>query len=121
VRPQGVQLPAHPSVVLTASVSWSVEVVERSCNVRIAASFRHCITQIDDFELVHDEPLASEFPKRERDGSRNSAAGSALREGAIRSGREAIVAPGCPSTSAILMFYRANFPLELRQVARISR
>jgi len=35
-----------------------------------------------------------------------------LCERAPYSGREAIVASGCPSTSAILMFYGADFPSE---------
>jgi hypothetical protein len=65
------------------------------------------------------DPLQVSFPRERKDGNRGSAAGSALREGAHGRAGEAIVAAGCPSTSAILMFYRADFPSE-PAVGRIS-
>ena len=54
-------------------------------------------------------PLQVSLPRERKDGNGDSAAVSALREGSHGPADEAIMAVGCPSTSAILMFYRADF------------
>lgn len=56
-------------------------------------------------------PLQVSFPRERKDGSWDSAA-IQLCEKVPWSGREAIVAPSYPSTSAILMFYAQIFPSE---------
>ena len=46
-----------PSVGLTARVSRTVQAVDAHSRHRRAPCLHHCITQIDDFELLHDRPL----------------------------------------------------------------
>ena len=113
VRPQGVQLPAHPSVGSTVPVSWTIKVVVLRCEHLIASCLYHCIAQIDDFELFHDQPLASEFPKRTQDGNRGSAAGSAFARGRpmVRPVKPSWL-PAAPRLAQSVLFYRADFPSE---------
>ena len=66
VRPQGCAVACTPPPLgLTAYVSWAEQAVYSRSLSRSAPCLGHCIAQIDDFELLrHDQPLASEFPKR---------------------------------------------------------
>ena len=112
VRPQGCAVTCTPPPLgLTAPVSYAVNAVERGCNRLTAPCLCHCITQVDDFELLHDQPLASVFPKRTQDGM-GLCGGFSFARGRHGPAGEAIVAASCPSTSAILMFFRADFPSE---------
>jgi hypothetical protein len=90
-------------------MSYAVKAVERGCNRLTAPCLCHCVAQIDDFELLHDQPLASEFPKRTQDGI-GLCGGFSFARGRHGPAGEAIVAANCPSSSAILMFFRADFP-----------
>ena len=80
-----------------------------------APCFGHCIAQIDDFELLHDQPSEVSFPRERRTEIGTLRRVQLCERAPMVRPVKPVVAAGDPSTSAILMFYRADFSVGTRR------